>query len=808
MRVSVVGTEDQLEDGSSGLSPGVQMSQQEIDVAGMFFSRGGAQSRTSGLDKVRSFQAEGLLQQQMLQGESFTTSPQSAHSLPRNVRVSMSETTEVVLESATKKGGVTKKVISGALKDSPDGVIHEDETDTTTVKSDGKLSPQSATPSGKSRKSMAATQDEPRTGQPLRFSGKKSLIMKSRMRRLLERRREEFSAYPPLEQARLRQAFNAGDPSGLAMLDAKGLRRAFSELGLEGRMRKETEAIGSISREAAVRGNINFFDFVFQLVPEVEHKLEELRSPKLYAEFQKIDTNGIGRLKEQQCLAGLERHARSMQGDEESAQAFWKAFVKDFPDMYRAKSTGTEGTVDFKGFQLLATQLDTRRADYFQRLEKRIACVENIPPQMEVAHSGELSCLKRMFDQSDLNSTGSIAGIAVTHALLQTGVAAPVGVMWDRLQQVMDECEGFHFAFKDFLHMVDGIRDDSKGILKVSVQALFKSYNLSWTSTPSIVSSEVPALMMELSCCKDCCTNEEALAGFVESYDKDSCGGDLDMDTLIALIFKVSEASRAHQREFEAAVARQLSFSMKQVIQMRVSFAGLTTTGSIGVPEVRQWFKEINPDVKPVTRDIVALMLEVSPTVHRRHERDNNLDVDDDDGFDRDSRQSSRDSRVVRKAPRDPNLDSDDEFGQPDGGVEDGGSHRSSFDSADSATMAKVRSVPIPKFDNEISAIPAPGVAAMADKPQVEILGLEDSDEDIPMGRTSTLGQLQAAFAEKKPQPNPQVQLQAEDQKLGEEQTQEDDPASDPESWKDDRQDDPELYFDGYMRLMSMIMKA
>jgi len=366
---------------------------------------------------------EGHLEKQMLmdglnndQQSSPQVSPGSSVTSPR-VRVSIQETGDEAEESAISPGKSKRRATVSSKKMASVSEEGHSNAEEATVES-AETTPESPMASHRKNKRASTTPAKPDkptespTGTKLSaLSGKKSTLMKSRMRRLLERRKQEFASWPPVEQQRLKQAFNAGDSSGLAMLDSKGLRVAFTELGLEGRNRHEKEAILAISREAAsIRGNINFFDFVFQLVAEVEQKLEEMRSPKLYAEFQQIDDKGTGRLKEQQCLYGLEQHAWSIleqqQVDEEDLQAFWKAFVKDFPDMFRARGHGADGTVDFKGFQLLATQLDTRSADYFQSLEKRIARLECLPPQLEADHNGELSFLKRIFDSCDTSSQG------------------------------------------------------------------------------------------------------------------------------------------------------------------------------------------------------------------------------------------------------------------------------------------------------------------------------------------------------------------------------------------------------------------
>jgi hypothetical protein len=195
--------------------------------------------------------------------------------------------------------------------------------------------------------------------------------------------------------------------------------------------------------------------------------------------------------------------------------------------------------------------------------------------------------------------------------------------MWQRLQQVMDECEGLVFSFRDFLVMVDGLRADAKGILRSSIHGLFKSYNLNISDAHGVIPSEVPDLMRELPICKDCCQSDpDLLMNFVEAFDPDG-GSELNLDALLVLIQKTSEKFRSGQRVSEAATARKLGFSTRQVLQLRESWAELSDTGVIGVPEIRKWFKEINPKVDPSNKELEMLIVEVSPhPMHQMPEND------------------------------------------------------------------------------------------------------------------------------------------------------------------------------------------
>merc|ERR1719265_125160 len=349
-------------------------------------------------------------------------------------------------------------------------------------------------------------------------------------------------------------------------------------------------------------------------MPDVTSKLEELRSPELHALFSKHDVHSQGRVNEATCLKALEAHAKSETDDEKELKLFWEAFKKDFTALYDELSQGDDRTVDFKTFQILVGQFNTRKADYHCQLERRIAVVEMLPPEMEAKHTGELSWMKRFFDEglTDNGPENSIALRDVLDGILQCGVAPPAGHLWTRLLQIMESCNGIWYGFKEYLQVVDTVREDGLNTLILAIKALFESYE--WAVAPQIRSGDVPGLILELELCTDVCGDPDRLPTLVEACDEDDTG-DLNMQQLAKLCLKVCEKARAAQREKETHLANKLGFSKKQVLQMRETYAILTssTDGVLRIPELVSWFKEINPDLKPSMKDIEAIVAEACP---------------------------------------------------------------------------------------------------------------------------------------------------------------------------------------------------
>jgi hypothetical protein len=334
----------------------------------------------------------------------------------------------------------------------------------------------------------------------------------------------------------------------------------------------------------------------------------------------------------------------------------------------------------------------------------------------------------------------------------------------------MDECNGFNFSFKDYLHIVDGIREESKLLLKESVHELFSSYNLSVSSSPAIVSTEVPALMTELQFCRDCFSQQVDLMHFVEQCEKD-VSEELEVYALVTLILKFYEKCRMGQRESEAVIAKQLGFSIKEVIVLRESFACMTTTGQIGLPEVKRWFKEINPsmDVDAKACEIEALMEEVSPVAftqpaHKTEQAESGL----------------------------PGADS------PEDGVqeEDGQAKKGRSQTARQTIV---------RFDGDAINTPAavpdasPNAPPRRERHHVEILGLDDDD---PQNVDSNLPSCQEEEEETEELPTEEA-VDEESPKFAEPEVK---PAPAPPP--PPPQETHILFFDGYMRLMSMLMKG
>jgi len=336
--------------------------------------------------------------------------------------------------------------------------------------------------------------------------------------------------------------------------------------------------------------------------------LQEVRSPKLHAEFAAYDPSNLGRIGPQACLSALQRHAESDHNglDQETANAFWKGFVHDFHEIYKGVRLG-DGNVDFSGFLELAKIVDTERAEFQHHSERRAAMLGGIPAHVEKQHFGELAHLRRFFVAHDAGETGAISAPRVLMALLESGVLPPVG---DGFERAMRHFETFeesqHFKFADFLSYVTKHREEEVAVRRAVIQSAL--LNPKWECPVS--RDDLPVLVVETGLFTDCAISVADVGQIVEDENKDGADS-FDFQEMVELLGKVAETARSQGREREGEVGRHLGISADEIFEFRIQFAMLTGTGAIGPAEVRDILKEVNKEVDPDDVELDALIDEV-----------------------------------------------------------------------------------------------------------------------------------------------------------------------------------------------------
>jgi len=458
----------------------------------------------------------------------------------------------------------------------------------------------------------------------------------SRMRRLLDVRKAEFEGLPIAERERLRRAFAAGNPVADSGIDEKGFLKAITELGFEGHTRAEKEEIRKMGREAAVCGAINFFEFVFVLVPQVEQKLQEMRSPKLHAQYMALDLDENGNINIEVCMAAIQQKALRWPGsrvDQETVEAFWKDFATDFQELFK-KCRYVDGKVDYNGFRELVGHLEARRAEFRHNAEKRASTLEELHPQMEKAHFGELSYLRGIFSSYSGGEQCLLEPPKLTMALMDCGVLPGNGEGLDRGMEMLEDFFETHsavmFPFKTFLTLIQKLRAQQsvmlKAILRIALQ-VFDNEPDDELPCP-VLAGDVPKLIVETNLCRDCipaAEQRDRLALLVDMCEQQGVD-QLNLKNLMELVAKVLERARSAARAREAVIAQELELSQEQVLELRMHFAGLTRTGVMGIPEIQSLLKGFIPPIPSTVKDVEVLISDVLSFLPKQSEphRSNN----------------------------------------------------------------------------------------------------------------------------------------------------------------------------------------
>eukprot|EP00929_Paragymnodinium_shiwhaense_P046120 TRINITY_DN23493_c0_g2_i2.p1 TRINITY_DN23493_c0_g2~~TRINITY_DN23493_c0_g2_i2.p1 ORF type:complete len:1012 (-),score=260.57 TRINITY_DN23493_c0_g2_i2:160-3195(-) len=481
------------------------------------------------------------------------------------------------------------------------------------------------------------------------------MMKQSRMRRLLDARQREFRERPMQDQDRLRRAFAAADQDATARLDTKGVRKALECLGLEGNGRDERSAVSELLEGAVtVCGHVNFFDFVFQIVPKVEQRVQELRSPKLHEEFVMLDQrhNQNQVLREDVCLTALETHARNCkQLDVETINAFWRQFSMYFSDVF-AQFTTARDAVDFAGYQGLVKEMETARSKFFVEAETRASFLCKVSPAQAKAHFGQLAHLFRVFQRHSEEPDNPEEQLAMhldqtPFALIEAGVVPGHGEPFDRVTTLCDDYEeqqgNTSVRFTEFLSFIHKHREESKRYARALLQAQKKKLNYK-----PIQSQELPSFIEDMGLVIDCIyTFEELVSLCTLAHDEENDDRPDQEDVFLGVILHVVEHLRVVSRTKENMAGASHGYNTEEIQQLRIVFSQVSRTGATDA-ETLQSFLASHTEKKDGTGRAEKYLEKIIRQVaaYSTGTTDHEALDDDDEGFGHFPRPGGRRSRA------------------------------------------------------------------------------------------------------------------------------------------------------------------
>eukprot|EP00927_Polykrikos_kofoidii_P061683 TRINITY_DN56517_c0_g1_i1.p1 TRINITY_DN56517_c0_g1~~TRINITY_DN56517_c0_g1_i1.p1 ORF type:complete len:860 (-),score=142.33 TRINITY_DN56517_c0_g1_i1:48-2627(-) len=452
-------------------------------------------------------------------------------------------------------------------------------------------------------------------------------LQNRRMMVLLQARQREFDRRPSAERTRLREAFASGDIRGEARLDTRGVRIALKELGLIGNTQEEKAAVIDVVRVCTVIcDELNFYDFINVLLPKIEHKLQELRSPDLYSEFVSLDVANAGRIRTQQVVKILTARALAPRFiDAETLEKFWSSYQEELPALFAHQQDihDTRGldAINFLAFRELVVDLEERRTQFCNQVERDAASKAGLTPSMEEAHFGETAFLLRIFLGADQCAEPRKVKHDVIHtlaALVNAGIVGTSGEGFRRARALLQQHEeSSSVNFIKLLHLVERLRDEQRVSVTNGLATIIecnetepRGKHRSENQVPMFHADDLPSLLKALDLCIDCHHDENEMKSLIEAY-LSNLDQWFDATLAVQLLMQIAEKARIASRQRESRIAARLGLAVDEVMSLRMTFASLSQRGYVGVSETKALLKGLSPNATFADEDIEAFFAEI-----------------------------------------------------------------------------------------------------------------------------------------------------------------------------------------------------
>ena len=422
------------------------------------------------------------------------------------------------------------------------------------------------------------------------------LMKYNRLQRLLAAKQADFDALLPQQKEKISLAFNRAKQEKPA-LNGQQLRQALQDLKLFGRISHEREAVQEVIRESVASGAVDLLDFALQVIPRVEQRLLETKSPALMALFNKLDAIGTGTLSSSDCIEALRRHADTFVSvlDTDLMEQFWPVFLKELAS--RRIHKNSDEAVDFLHFQSLAAEMEEKLTYFQSQIEERAAKSANLSPQLEALHFGEIALMMRYYAKHEASGRNLMTPQQLIMALMDSGAMPVVGRLYGSAMSSLTSKSSSRysfFRFPDFLEQVDLLRKEERTMRTASFKSWYTIHK--YQHDHRLPVADMAQVILDLSLVTDSCRNVQDVRVLVEDCCRDD-GAQLHMEACIELTSKVVESARAVARRREAMVAEQVNFSQEQVFNLRQFFAQMTLSGVVGPDDLHELLVELLGEV-------------------------------------------------------------------------------------------------------------------------------------------------------------------------------------------------------------------
>lgn len=429
----------------------------------------------------------------------------------------------------------------------------------------------------------------------------------------MEEQQREFEALPLFEQEALERAYRLGTEKGNTETQATNaqllehyhhapkvaadqpskLYNCLLELGLNGRRDVEHREIKLLCHEAEKAGDVDFYGFVFDVVPSARAKLIDLHQDSLAEQFTYYDHDNNGYLDKDECSDMLTKLCRNM--DQVGLEGVRQEFETVFDRVKLVETDCANGFseyLDFEGFQDLYERVHEKYECLLQNRMYKLIEEHKLSSVEAKSYAEELLVLYDTFVQADRGGHSYLDLPEVFGALLEHGLIPNDATERKQVERMVEAAlsgssSPGRLSFHSFLDLIKMVREAGRVQARPQLSAYFKECDKDGNGKLSFAEARV--IFAKLGMVPECREDQDELKNMLLKVDIDG-SGDLDFQEFTHLVQQVIEKIRTNERRRTNQVAKQLGFSEEQVAELREIFFNLDSNGDggLGIEECRK----------------------------------------------------------------------------------------------------------------------------------------------------------------------------------------------------------------------------
>lgn len=415
-----------------------------------------------------------------------------------------------------------------------------------------------------------------------------------RMEKLAAARRARFVALPQSERDYLQKAFSHFDADRSGTLDLRELRKCLAELGLRGNNAEEKHMITQKCEEVALTScssnafkissaEIDFFEFVVELVPQIRAKLSELRRNALFSQFAQCDADSSGKLSADE----VNNISKALNDVSETV----------ITDVCAEMNIGQE--VDFETFQKLISRLHEKSQREKREMERKVQDIHHLDQDTFDKARGDVVNLWQAFQRFDEDESGYLDQGEYLQMLKEFGLMPSNKQDMAEIEKLItDTCADVKWGmtFKEFLNLTFAIRERVAQQKIDEQEAAFNRFDTDGSG--QLGGPELLNCLAAMKICPRSRAEQDQIRQLIELADDDG-SGELSFEEFQSLYQRVCEKLAASKLQDEVELCRSLGVSENQHKQFRWTFDQLDDDGSnsLDISEVRTALTMLRMDV-------------------------------------------------------------------------------------------------------------------------------------------------------------------------------------------------------------------